>query len=165
MRWGWTLRRRKRSRARLRLLPALALAMSSGHAASAKDLNLLVRYLVPVFLSQDFATTCGAMDPGFLSNLADGFKAVDVFSAQMKNDVTARLSEQEAATVVLVAANTALQAARRQMEKLSREYPKIDPGPLDQWCRDAARPYILEVMRKDQREHNAFERIINEAKR
>ena len=40
--------------------------------ASAKDFDLLTRYLVPVFFSQDFAEACRAANPDFLQTLPHG---------------------------------------------------------------------------------------------
>jgi hypothetical protein len=141
-----------------------ALIVILPYGARAKDLELLMRYLVPAFLSQNFAAVCRVSIPTFLSDLPHGAGAVDEFSEQIKKTITDNLTSDEAATVVLVAANTALQAARNEMRKLSPEYPKIAPGPVSQWCHDDARPYILQVMQKNQREYGEFLKIIEKAK-
>jgi hypothetical protein len=59
-------------------------------------------------------------------------------SDQTKWEITEGLPNDEAKTVVLVAANTALKAARDEMSKLSPEYPKIDAQPLSRWCTNEA---------------------------
>jgi hypothetical protein len=120
--------------------------------------------LVPVFLSQNFTAACRAANPHFLWTLPHGSKTVDEFSEQMKREITDKLPAQEAATVVLVAANMALRAARNEMYKLSQSYPAWVQKPLSRWCDDEAQPYILDVMQKDQREHEKLLAIIEKAK-
>jgi hypothetical protein len=149
---------------RTAILAVFILIVRSGLAASAKDLDLLTRYLVPVFLAQHFAATCRVADPAFLFDLPRGSEIVDDFSEQLKREISSKLTEHDAATVVVVAANTALQAARDEMRKLSLAYPKLPAEALNRWCRDDARPLILKVIRADQRGHEEFLDLIRKAR-
>jgi len=133
--------------------------------ATTRNLDLLTRYLVPVFLAQDFAITCRVNDPEFLSELPHGAQTVDEFSRQIKKELTDGLTDQEANTVVFVAANTARDAARDEMRKLSPNYPELPAKPLNYWCRSAARPFILKVLVTDQRQHKQFLKLLKRAAR
>jgi hypothetical protein len=148
----------------LTLILALLLTVPCGLIASAKDLELLTRYLVPVLLSQNFASVCRMANPEFLSRLPSGLGTVDEFSETIKKEITNGLTEQEAAMVVLNAANTALQAARNEMRKLNPEYPKWVSAPIQRWCYDETQSYILRVMQSDQREHEKFLAVLERAK-
>jgi len=134
-------------------------------AALAKDLELLTRYLIPPFLAQNFTAACRNNDASFLANLPHGAGTVDEFAQRMKTEITENLTNDEAANIVLVAANTALKAARDEMRKLSPEYPRMDVDALNRWCRTEGQSYILAVMEKDAREHDSFIKIIEAAKR
>jgi hypothetical protein len=138
--------------------------LTNGQEASAKDLELLMRYLVPVFIIQNFTATCQINDPAFLSELPHGANTVDELSEQTKREITDGLTVDDAKTVVLVAANTALKASRDEMRKLSPEYPKLEAEPLFRWCHYDAKPHILNVVRKNQQEHDEFLKIIEKAK-
>jgi hypothetical protein len=154
----------RRNAIRAATLVSVVVAMAPCHMASAKDLALLTRYLVPVFLSQNFAAVCRAENPDFLATLPRGIESIDSFSGRLKKEVTDGLPERDAAMVVLAAADTALRLAEDEARKLSPGYPKWTTGELDPWCRDNAKPYILMVLQKDQLEHDAFLRIIGRAK-
>src|ERR1039458_1742363 len=79
---------------------------STAFETASKDLELLMRYLVPVFLIQNFTATCRIDDPAFLFELPHGANTVDELSEQTKREITDRLTDDDAKTVVLVAANT-----------------------------------------------------------
>lgn len=143
---------------------ASILVFSNAQEASAKDLELLMRYLTPVFLIQNFTRTCRINDQAFLSELFHGARTVDELSDQTKLEITEGLTDDEAKTVVLVAANTALKAARDEMRKLSPDYPKIEAQLLFRWCNNEAKPFILNVVYKNQKEHDEFLKIIKKAK-
>jgi hypothetical protein len=149
---------------RVAIFLAFNLVFANVQEASAKDLELLMRYLAPVFLIQNIATTCRINDPAFLSELPHGANTVDELSDQTKWEITEGLPNDEAKKVVLVAANTALKAARDEMSKLSPEYPKIEAQPLFRWCTNEAKPFILNVVHKNRQEHDEFLKIIKKAK-
>ena len=149
---------------RASIFPAVFAMLTNGQEASAKDLELLMRYLTPVFLIQNFTATCRINDPAFLSELPHGANTVDELSEQTKQEITDRLTDDDAKTVVLVAANTALKAARDEMHKLSPEYPNLPAEPLYRWCHNDAQPYIMNVIRKNQKEHDEFLNVIENAK-
>ncbi len=156
--------RLRRWATRASILLATFAVLANGQEASAKNLDLLTRYLIPVFLIQNFTATCRINDPTFLSELPRGASTVDEMSEQTKREITDGLTDDDAKTVVLVAANTALKASRDEMLKLSPEYPKLAAEPLFRWCHDDAMPYILNVIRKNQQEHDEFLKIIKKAK-
>jgi len=132
--------------------------------APAKDLDFLTRYLVPIFLSQDFSAICREKEPGFLKQLPNGAGSIDDFSDKMKHEVTAGLSDDEAATVVLSAADIAIQAARDTLRKLNLDAPGLSAGRLNQWCATAAKPYVLNVVTRDQERHSTLLAILHKAK-
>jgi hypothetical protein len=142
----------------------VALPTVSGPEASAKDLPLLTQYLVPIFLSQDLATACGAANPHFLRTLPRGANSVAEFAERMKKDITDNLPDDEAAIVVLAAANQALAAARFELHNRNGRHPASEPNAFAQWCNDRAEPFILFVIRKDQDEYGRLLSLIKKAK-
>lgn len=149
---------------RVILFVILALIISP-QSVFAKDLDLLIRYLIPVFLSQNFALICRANNPYFLSDLPNGTTLVDDFSNEMKREITDRLSADDLQLVVITAANNARATARNALIKISPEYPKLAAVPTERWCNDDARSFILRVIKTDQAEHEHFLKIIEAAKR
>lgn len=137
----------------------------SPQSVSAKDLDLLIRYLIPVFLSQNFALICRANNPYFLSELPNGTVLVDEFSNEMKREITDGLSADDLQLVVTTAANNARTTARNALIKINPEYPKLAAVPTEHWCSDDARSFILQVIKTDQAEHERFLKIIEAAKR
>lgn len=131
----------------------------------AKDLDLLIRYLIPVFLSQNFASICRANNPYFLSELPNGTASLDELSNEMKREITDGLSADDAQLVVITAANNARTTARNALSKIAPEYPKLAAVPTEHWCNDDARSFILRVIKTDQAEHERFLKIIEAAKR
>jgi preprotein translocase subunit SecA len=97
--------------------------------------------------------------------LSHGANTVDELSVQTKQEITDKLANDDARTVVLAAANTARKAASDEMHKLSSEYPSLSAEPLYRWCHNDARPYILNVVDKNWREHDEFLKIIEELKK
>jgi len=146
------------------IMLSAALPLVGGAEATAKDLPLLTQYLVPIFLSQDLATACGAADPQFLRTLPRGAASVWEFAERMKKNITENLPTEEAATVVLAAANQALTAARSELHRLNRRYPASDTNAFARWCNDRAEPFILFVIRKDQDDFDKLLSVIKKAK-
>ena len=142
----------------------VAALSSINSAASATNLDLLVRYLVPVFLAQDFTEACRAADPGFLTELPHGARSVDEASSTMKAEITNGLDRDEAAAIVLAAANTALLAAKSEVAKLSPDYPRVEQSVLKQWCHANAEPYVLNVLKTNEKGHEEFLKLISKAK-
>jgi hypothetical protein len=143
---------------------SIAALSSINSAASATDIDLLVRYLIPVFLAQDFAEACRAADPDFLTELPHGAQSVDEASSIMKAEITNGLDRNEAAAIVLSAANTALLAAKSEVGKLSPDYPRVGQSVLKQWCHTNAKPYLLNVLKANEKGHQEFLKIISKAK-
>ena len=134
-------------------------------AAVAKEIEILIRFLIPAFLVQNYTALCEANDPNFLSELEQKAKSVEIFSVHIKMEITSGLTQIEAQSVLVSAANTARQAARDELQKFSPQYPSVPAEPLQLWCRDEAKPFILRVMDKHYQEHGDFLRIIESAKR
>ena len=89
--------------------------------ASATDLDMLVRLLVPAYMAQNFAAVCTSENPQFLSELEHGSATVGAFAEETKKRVTAGLPQDEADKVRVTAADTARQVARHELQLLSRQ--------------------------------------------
>ena len=146
-----------------KLFAVVALLATATKPGVAKDLDLLIRYLVPVFLSQDLAEACRGK-PGFLSDLPHGAASVDETSQKIKFEVTDGLDSSEAPWVDLAAANTALKAARTEMRKLADADGHIPAGTLDTWCFASAQPLILKIMRANEQSQSQMLAAIRRAK-
>lgn len=152
----------------MKLVPSVAslvfVVVFSG-SATAAALDILIRLLIPVFLAQNFSSLCLASDPKFLSELPAPRYDVASFTEHFKDHITAGLTHDEAKRVVAVAANTARQAAREEIRKISPQYPAVAPEVIGTWCQTQARAYVLAVMNKHYDEHDEFLRIMELAKR
>ncbi len=142
------------------LLSALAFCSS----AAAKDLDALVRVLIPAFMAQNFAAVCLAKNSRFLAELKDGLAAVSAFAERVKQRVTADLSESEAEKVRVTAADTARRVASHELERLHRQPVGSDPS-LEVWCNRSAKPFILEAVRRHEENPQEFEKVLDDAKR
>jgi hypothetical protein len=115
-------------------------------------------------LAQNFSTACSASLPNFLRELPAGAESVNMASTRIKAEITDGLPDNEAAGIVLVAANTALRAALAEMRALPSDGRTIQRAVVARWCREKAEPYILKVLRTDRQAHDRFVAIIEQAK-
>lgn len=134
--------------------------------ASAKDLEMLARVLIPAYMAQDFAVLCGTQDAFYLSaELNDGIRSVAIYAQHVKKEVTIDIPEQDAAQVRLTAADTARQVARQELHILAVQRSVGPADALKRWCERSAKPFILEIMNKHDEKHRQFEEIVERAKR
>lgn len=143
---------------------AILVLTGSSSAGSAKDLDLLIRYLAPVFLSQNFAAVCRSLDPNLLAQLPGGYDAISRLSTEMKFEIADGLSPDEVRFVVLSAANTAQVRARQAIKLLNPDYPRRNPAIERPWCEKDALPLIAAVIKQDMDKHEQLMQIIKKAK-
>ena len=145
---------------------AVLLAALVPFDASAKDLDLLTRLLIPGYIAQDFAAVCGTYDPHFLPEMNGGSAAVAAYAQHLKIEITSGLTQADAMTTMIAAANTALAIARQQMRALGgKEAPDFAAVKIRAWCESSAKPYILDVVRAHINRHSKFDKIVADAKR
>lgn len=132
--------------------------------AVAKNLDLLTRLLVPGFLAQNFAALCTANNPQFLPKLPDGSASVAAFAQHLKIEITTDLTQDEAMSVLITAANTARDAARKQLNELAAAKGSDLNTSIRMWCDASARAYVLAVVEDHAKKHNAFDDIVRKAK-
>ncbi len=142
----------------------LVVSFVAPQEASAKNLDLLIRYLIPVFIAQNFSVICRANNPQFLADWPSDVKMIDDFANEMKQEITDGLSDADAQFVALIAANNARDTAREAVRKINPDYPKLAAEPTAQWCKDDARSYILQVIKTDQVAHDHVLEILKAAK-
>lgn len=133
--------------------------------ASAKDLEVLTRLLIPAYTAQDFAALCVSQDPQFLSDLKYGAGSVGVYAQHVKKEVTIDIPEDEAARVRIIAADIAREIARQELHLLIEQQTANLAISLRNWCDRAAKPFILEIVSKHQEKHLEFDKIVEDAKR
>jgi len=133
-------------------------------SASAKDLDLLVRLLVPAYMAQNFVAICVTEDPQFPRELDNGIASVSAFAEHVKNEVTADLAETDAATVRITAADTARQVARHELDLLRGDQSEVPADALRRWCDRSVKHYIFEITSKHQEKHQEFEILLEKAK-
>lgn len=134
-------------------------------SASAKDMDALVRLLVPAYMAQNFAAMCVDQDSQFLSDLKNGPRSINAFAEQVKNSVTLDLPEDMAEKVRVTAADTARQVARHELQLLDRQQASGSPGSIKTWCDRSAKPFILETLRRHEEKQPEFEKALEDAKR
>lgn len=146
---------------------ALSCATFVGSAApaSAKDLDLLIRLLVPGFIAQDFAGMCRLNDPGFTLRPIAGAAPIDAFARHLEAEVTAGLTQAEAAEIVKVAADTARATSEKVLHELAagKNANEINAS-IGDWCAKEGKPYIERVENDHYAKHAGFDQIVAKAK-
>lgn len=138
---------------------------TSLQVSAARDLDRLIRLLIPAFLVQNFALVCRQDDTKFLSELKNGVGTVSDFSDHVKKEVTIDLPEPEAEQIRLMAANTARAETRTQLEQFKTGNSVTDQKAFLDWCSGSVRPFVVELMRLHEEKHADFERQLDAAKR
>lgn len=153
------------SRCRYVIAAVFALLAGAPLAAEARDLDLLMRLLVPGFLAQDFAAICVADNPVFLPELKYGAASVAAFAQHLKIELTSGLTDAEARSVLVVAATTAREAGRKYFQEATKEGGTDRKAQVKAWCDSSAKGYILQVMNEHDKKHTAFDKIVADAKK
>jgi hypothetical protein len=134
-------------------------------SADAKDLDALVRLLVPAYMAQNFVAVCVEQDSQFLSDLKNGPGSINAFAELVKNRVSVDLPEDVAEKVRVTAADTARQVARHELQLLDRQQASGSPDSLKTWCDRSAKPFIIETLRRHEEKQPEFEKALEDAKR
>lgn len=136
-----------------------------GSSASAKDLEMLARLLIPAYMAQNFAVLCVDQDAQFLSDLKEGMTPVAAFAEHVKQELATGLAESEAGEVRVTAADAARNVARQEMQLLGGQKSGVPASALKSWCERSAKHFITEIMAKHREKHGEFERLMEAAKR
>ena len=64
-----------------------------------------------------------------------------------------------------MAADTARQVARHELQLLDRQQAGGSPGSLKTWCDRSAKPFIFETLRRHEEKQPEFEKALEDAKR
>ena len=136
-----------------------------GSSASAKDLEMLARLLIPAYMAQNFAVLCVDQDAQFLSGLREGMTLVGAFAEHVKKEVTFGLPESEAVKVRVTAADAARNVAREEMQLLGGQNSSVPTEALKRWCERSAKYFISNIMSKHREKHEEFDRLVEAAKR
>ena len=135
-------------------------------SAGAKDLDLLTRLLIPGYVAQDFAAVCDKDDPNFLPEIDGGAATVTAYAQHLKIEITSKLTQADAMKTMIVAANTAMSVARKQVQALSdADSVSVSAAKIGTWCHSSAKPYILNTVRAHTAQHGAFDKMVADAKR
>ena len=91
--------------------------------------------------------------------------AAGVLTEHVKMEVTAGISEQEAASVRVTAADAARAVARQEMDLLSGLQATPPSEALRHWCNTSAKHFIVEIIHNHAEKRAEFEVLLNKAKR
>lgn len=127
--------------------------------ASAFDLVHFARLLSPVFTAQQVGTVCNSLDGDFLTGTSGPMGTINAYAAHMRTEVLAGLPANAAEVVVRAAAEAARLQAQTQLRQL-----QDGQGPLGEWCRTTAKPFILKVLAFHDHEHRVFDEMISQAR-
>lgn len=150
-------------------LVALALCGLTGmlpsQGAVAKDLDMLIRLLVPAYMAQNFVAICRKQDFEFPAQVQTVVDAIGGFAEHVKAEVTADLAENEASSVRHRAADTALRVAEKELHQLAGPSDEITSDALSRWCGGSAKHFVIEIVHAHSEKHVEFERLVAAAKR
>lgn len=134
-------------------------------SASAIDLEMLTRLLVPAYMAFNFAQLCSDQDgpPSTEPNVR--LSLARDFAEQVKQEVTIGLPESQAAQVRVMAADAAREVARNQMKRIGAQGRFVSPEALKDWCERSGTYYIADIMKQHKEKHQEFDRLVEAAKR
>ena len=132
--------------------------------AEAKNLELLERMLIPGDVAQDFAALCVANNAKFLATLPEEASSIGAFAQHLKIEITMGLTQREALSVMLAAADTARAVARKHLRDLTGMDQAATAVSIRAWCDGDARLYIISVVAEHLKKHDTFSQLVRAAK-
>ena len=142
----------------------LLAAVSIPICATAAELEMLARVLIPAYMAQNFAALCVVDNPTFVEDTAGPKGHVHVYAKHVKDEVSAGLTKADVETVLRAAADTARSIVQKELRDMSPGTAGPEPERLARWCDKSAKPFVLEVINAHYSKHEEIERILRSAK-
>ncbi|MFO1100745.1 MAG: hypothetical protein U1E81_21435 [Xanthobacteraceae bacterium] len=146
-----------------RFIPAAALglfmllvAAAATTRAVARDIDALIKIVVPAYTAMDFATICREDDPRLLWDTRGPRGTVLHYAKHVKDEVITSLSHDEAVTVLTRAAESARATTREELKKVSLNYPTRRPGEIIGWCKGTASNFIRAFITRHDANHESL---------
>lgn len=133
--------------------------------ADARDLRALAEILIAPYAAMHFAVICAQDHPQFLSQTRGPRGNALEYAQHVKDEVIAVLADDEAVIVLKMAADEARSAARRELRKISPNYPAYRPSEITSWCANEASTFVRDVIDQHDRDHAMLSQEIDRAKR
>lgn len=158
---GLSPRRITAARMAIAILLGVALIPVS---ATAADLQMLARVLIPAYMAQNFAALCVVDDPSFVEETAGPNGHVHVYAKHVKDEISADLTKEDVEAVLRMAADTARSVVQKELRDMSSSMAGPEPERLARWCETSAKPFVREVMAAHFSQHGDVDRILRSAK-
>lgn len=135
-----------------------AIACATPFVALAKDFGVLERMTYAAFVADQGSAVCASARLNFSAKDVTAFQDAKNYAQWIKQRVTAGLSDEEARSVLVLAADRAKKEAREAVATFRSE------SDLLQWCTATVVPLVQEVVGAYVRNRALIEEIIEKAK-
>lgn len=142
----------------------LACILPAAPPSLAKDLDKLTRALSPMFLAEDFASVCAAVDPSFYEATRGERGTIHYYVQHTKLEVIDQLAAADAEIVLKRAADAAKFLAVKRTNEIAPQSLEADADRVRRWCDAVVKDFVQRVMREHDASHDEFLASLAKAK-
>lgn len=147
------------------LAVTLTLSATSSQAA-ARDLAGIADFVRPAYIAMNFTVMCAKQDPWFLGDTSGPRGTSLHYAEHVKDEAIDQLNTEEAATVLRLAADAARSVARAKLHELAQSGDDLSAAiAIKLWCDSEGKHFVLEFIRRHDRDHPTAEQFLENAKR
>ena len=145
-------------------LCAFALALGISSPARALNEDVMRNILSPVFLAQNLTAVCSNVDPDFARDTGGKDGDARKVIGHIKDEILASMTREEAAPIVMSAADAARAVGLGMIRALSGGSYQEQTDRARMFCNQTALPVVKGVVDNHEERHEFFERIIKNAR-
>lgn len=142
-----------------------ARATGSAEAVGEVDTDALANVLSAAYLAENLSLVCAEQDRWFLEDTKGSAGNGRDFAGHVRSEVLARLTERDAGSVVLAAANAARAVSLGMVHVMGDGSSAEQSDRLSGWCETTAKPLVKGILAQHEIRHDLYEQIISQAKR
>jgi hypothetical protein len=147
-------------------LVAMFTLLAGASFVRAQDMSRLANLLMPAYTAMYYASICAANTTWAQTQPVGTRGSVVHYAEHIKNEIIQSLSERDAAAVLTDAAGRARDLAREQLRlQVIMGNPEKHEKRLLAWCSGYVGDFTRNVISEHDKDHEAFLRTVQEAKR
>jgi hypothetical protein len=140
--------------------------LAGASSAWAQDMSRLATMLIPAYTAMYYASICASNTTWGQIQPQGARGTVVRYAEHIKNEIIQSLSEKDAVAVLTDAAGRARDLAREQLRlQVVMGDPEKHEQRLVAWCGGYVSEFATKVISEHDRDHEAFLRTVEEAKR
>lgn len=153
-------------RIRLALTLSIACYGASPIMCYALNRDALVRLLVPTYVAADVSAICSKSNPELANKKLGRFGTAWEYAQHAKSEVTSEISEEEAAIIRRLAADTAKGLTRNHLASFGSNITEDRLNEhLEKWCEEVGLRLIQNTAKNHDEHHDEILNLIAEAKK